>query len=879
TTNGIATFNNNVVVADGFVTTMDQLNVNNAVINTKATVKQLQVDTTSELKGNVTIPTAKLTTATLQTTGTSTFNVVNTTGTTTATGVVNTGSTSNATNVKGVLNVTGITNANALINANQGITIPTGKTLTTDLASINTLTVNTAQTNNGTTIFNNTVTINSGKILNANGTNNLTTLNVSGVTTATGVVNLGSTSNATNVKGTLITTGAVTNNSTQLQKGKLTVQGGTETNNLVVTGSSTLNSTTTNSLAINTTTLQKGKLTAQAGIDLTAGDLNVTNNIKGNVLWQNGKTLDEIYLQKYQGSTGVAALNIPRETGFLVQRNTTEQITTNRCIGYEDMLFDEQTKRFYLDGIVNFYPDVNSLKFKGTDNFIQFDCYKEIINNKHLFVAFDVNEIPTKEKDLLTIELSDSKKIIFKINEELKLAIYLDSVKLNESDIFKDIDILRECFGLIIKNEKLFLIHDGETKAQFNLSGIKNQTIKLITIGSKTNSLLFDLYTLMIGNFDNSQWSNLEVGTYYINNQYSQEVYQCFGNFKYNENLDKVNFSFESSALPNATLLQKGIVKLTNTIEDREDLAVTPRALIDFNVQSIYESKYNEQVCFNIKKGLTDTVSELKPNGYSDLNLGNCLSDGKFSSTNCVGQIDKKGLYLQSTNKLSYTTPSIDNWVCIIQWNISDLKTKTGEFKLFNQISFGELPNTIKQLENNFKNVLVIHANGNCFFNGSKLSNITTSYKMNNISLISTLAFRINSITLLKNITYQQRELEYISKYGYEVDNNIEIAPLYNTACNWNQLRQVINHTEKQIQGLKSKLITKELTVSATTLSFSEITESVIGTPEIFVDGELLSANFVTWNSNKSITLKSIVFTHKKQVTVLYKYRVTTNII
>lgn len=898
TTIGTAQFNNDVTVATGKKLTTDLTDINTLNVKTSGTINTLTVNGVTTHNNHVNVPAHKVTTKDLQSTGITTANTMNISGTTTATGVVNLGAFANATNVKGALNVTGVSTFADLINANNGLNVPVGKKLITDLLDVNTLVVKTSQTNNGTFLnngvstFNNTVTINTGKVLNSNGTTNLSTTNITGVVTATNVINLGSTSNATNIKGQLnvagnesITgtssvTGAVTHNSTLLQKGKLTVQGGTETNTLNVTGNTTLNTATINNLTINTTTLQKGKLTAQAGIDVT-GEVNVSTNVKAHTIYQNGKSLDEIYLQKYQGSTGVTALNVPRETEFLVQRNVTDQITAHRCDFYEDMLYDSATGKFEHQGNVKFYPELNALSFKEIDNFVEFSHYNASINNKHIFVAFDVREIPTIEKDIFEIELSDSKKIKFKVNQELDLVTYLDDVKLNQSSIFKDIDILRECFGFIIKNEKCYLIHDGIKVAEFNITSIKNQTFKKITIGSRNNSLFFDLYTLMIGTFDNSQWSNLEIDTYHINNQYSQEVYQCFGNFKYNENLDKVNFSFESSSLPYASLLQKGIVQLTNVIEDREDIAVTPRALIDFNVQSIYESKFNDNLVFNINKGITDTVNELTPSGYNDLNLSNCLINGDFSNTSINGNFTKNGLKLNSTTKINYSNPAFSNWVFILEWNKKQLFNKTGNFKLCKLIDFGTIPVDIKTLENSFRNTLVVHSNGNCFFNGSKIQNISLSnITLANLELNSTQELIINKLCILNNITYEDRELRYISKYGFETKTNFETAPIVNSLCNWSQLRQIINHTEIQIQGLKSKIKTKTLSENLNKLSFNDITEEIIEKPYFYIDGELFMESLFTWNeTTKEFALNGIQFTHPKEITCLYKYRIKTNLI
>lgn len=823
-------FKDNVRIDNSKKLTADLIDVNTLDVKTKALINILTVSGITTFNNDVNIPNNTLTTKNLTVTNNTILNSLTSQNSSLGETIIRenltvkkntllegTLTTNENTILKKELTVNGISNFNQLLNANKGIKIADGFGLNTDTLTAKTITVSESFTSNKNTNLQGILTVGATSTYNGN-----------------------------------------------------TVFNSTITSNNTITANKTL---TTNQI------IARELITAQKGIT-SNGEIITSTNLKANTIYQADKTLDDTYLRKFEGSTGVASLNVPRESTFLIQRNVTNQIDLKRADGYDKMLYNSRLNKFEYKDEIRFYPGANCLSFKDENNIISFSEINHELNNSHLFIAFDIKEKQNKEKTFLTLQLEDSKKIIFKLNTENKVVMYLDSNKIFEVNVFKDIEIRREVFGLIFNENKVQLIHDGNKLIDQSIPSLnQNQQIKKIIIGSVDNSLIFNLYTLLLGNYDGSQWQDI-IGSNQknINYQYSQEVYQCFGNFKYHENFDEVNFSFESVALPIASIHKKGITQLTNIIEDREDIAVTPRALINFNVQNIYQQKYYKNLKFNIKKGLTDTINSIKPNGYNLLNLTNTWQNGNFENSLLKGKITKQGIQINSTNKINYQLSNLNNWFFIITYKNKQLQIEDSSLNLFKKINF-DVNHDVKTLERDFLNYIVVHSSGKFYFNGELLKTETINdFNWNEFSIYSEKEFYIESLSIFDEVIFNEAELTYISKYGFETDISIEDAPLYNCNCNWNQLRNLIRYSENQLNGIEEEIITKDLLIGETKIIFNEINKELLTNPKFFADGILLSSDFYTWDeSKKEFNLNGIKFTHKKQITCLFKYRNKTD--
>lgn len=433
----------------------------------------------------------------------------------------------------------------------------------------------------GATVSGSTKTINLGTAGLAGSITNIT------IGSSTGTTNI-------NTYGTHTHTGAKTISSTLTVAGQINANGLLVANASVTLGDTaadalTVNATanfvapvtianltntvgTVGTLTVNTSFWSKGANTFDQLIHAKA-DINTDTNlvavgeVRANKLKEKylatgiEKYLGDIYQAKYEGSAGVSAINLPKNTTLWITKgataygsigyieplnyvsgslNTTTKIYSNTEYNF-GISFSDDYLRFLNDSFIN-YP---ALSVGTKTDFTIYACFDDTVGQTAASTAYEF---------LSFSNASESLKIGFKTNannDNLTLVIKRNNVELVDTvttwpatagaktagEIFRDKTIKNRSCSFNLYNNILSVIVGSEIVASYSFAAITNN-LTTLKLGKTTGtSLKFSLKALTLGQFTASEWSTFTT-EWIPNTTYNQIAQSSEGKFFFNRQPD-----------------------------------------------------------------------------------------------------------------------------------------------------------------------------------------------------------------------------------------------------------------------------------------------------------------------------------------------------
>ena len=311
------------------------------------------------------------------------------------------------------------------------------------------------------------------------------------------------------------------------------------------------------------------------------------------------KYLGDIYQAKYEGSTGVPAINLPKETILWITKGATAygNIGYLEPLNYVNGSYNAGTK-IYSGSEYNFgisFAD-DYLRFLN-DSFINYPALPVGTKTDFTFYlnfndSMGQTTADTAYEFLSFSNVSESLKIGFKTNvanDNLTLVVKRNDIELSDTvtvwpatagakvagEIFRDKTIKNRSVSFNLYKETLSVIVGSEIVASYVFSTLTND-LTTLKLGKTTGlSLKHSLKSLTLSKFSTTEWSNF-TADWVPNTTFNQITQSSEGKFFYNRQPDYIEIKsgkvyasgFNSNNVYSGNNTFKGTTTFATTIVD-----------------------------------------------------------------------------------------------------------------------------------------------------------------------------------------------------------------------------------------------------------------------------------------------------------------------